>query len=128
MGGTLGTALVMVAIIVSMVSVGVLVWHRVNAQERGDTDLERKLREDDARAEAGRRRRLGLPPVAHDGSAPPGSGAVLTGAAGPANIAAPTDTGAPASTAAHGNTARPENAAFSGRTASPEDPPQSNAP
>jgi hypothetical protein len=63
MGGTLGTALVMAAIIVSMVSVGVLVWNRVNAQERGDADLERRLREDDARAEAGRRRRQGLPPV-----------------------------------------------------------------
>lgn len=56
------TAIIMLLTVVSMVAIGVLVWHKVNAQETGDTDLARRLQEDDERAEAGRRRRQGLPP------------------------------------------------------------------
>jgi len=56
-------ALIMVVVVVSMVAIGTLVWNRVNAQERGDSDLERRLRADDERAEDGRRRRAGLPPL-----------------------------------------------------------------
>lgn len=53
----------MIAIIVSMVGVGVIVWRRVGRLEHGDEAFERRLREDDERAEDGRRRKMGLPPI-----------------------------------------------------------------
>jgi hypothetical protein len=56
------TAVSMVVIVISMVGVGILVWKKVGTQEHGDDAFEAMLRADDERAEAGRRRRAGLPP------------------------------------------------------------------
>ena len=48
-------ALTMVVAIVGMVAAGVVAWNLVQRQESGDTDLEKKLKDDDERAAAGRR-------------------------------------------------------------------------
>lgn len=65
-------ALTMVVVAGSMVAVGILAWKLLHRQEAGDAAFEEKLRRDDERAEDGRRRRLGLPPLPRDSQ---GSGA-----------------------------------------------------
>ncbi len=57
------SAILTLLVVVSMVAIGILVWHKVNGQERGDDALEDRLRRDDERAEDGRRRKQGLPPI-----------------------------------------------------------------
>lgn len=64
-------AVSMLAVVVSMIAVALFVWKRVNIGEQGDHELEAKLKADDERAEDGRRRRWGLPPI--DRSKPQGS-------------------------------------------------------
>lgn len=57
-----GGALLMAAAIVGMLAVAFLAWKAVQRQERGDAELESKLRADDERAARGLRGDLGLPP------------------------------------------------------------------
>lgn len=60
--GGAGGAFTMAAAIVGMLAVAFLAWKVVQRQERGDAELESKLRADDERAARGLRGELGLPP------------------------------------------------------------------
>lgn len=61
-GSTLGDILTMAVAIAGMLAVAFVAWKLVQRQERGDEELEAKLRADDERAERGRREEFGLPP------------------------------------------------------------------
>lgn len=48
--------LISIAISVSMIAVGVLVWRVLQRRESGDTELQRRFQADDRRAKAARER------------------------------------------------------------------------
>jgi hypothetical protein len=52
----------MAVAIAGMLAVAFVAWKLVQRQERGDEELEAKLKADDERAERGRREEFGLPP------------------------------------------------------------------
>ena len=54
-------AVTLAVAIVGMIGVAFAAWKLVQRQERGDAELEAKLKADDERAERGRREEFGLP-------------------------------------------------------------------
>jgi hypothetical protein len=58
----MGDALLLAVTILGMLATAFAAWRLVQRQERGDADLEARLRADDERAARGRREELGLPP------------------------------------------------------------------
>ena len=61
-GSFVADAVTMAVAIAGMIAVAFFAWRLVQRQERGDAELEAKLKADDERAERGRREEFGLPP------------------------------------------------------------------
>jgi type II secretory pathway pseudopilin PulG len=58
----MGDALLLAVTILGMLATALAAWKLVQRQERGDAELEARLKADDERAARGRREELGLPP------------------------------------------------------------------